>query len=79
MGAHNGREYNCLWKFSEVDGIRAAHYTPTPKHYAFSEWANAFDLLKVYGAGWFGEAGMRSDEIPHSSDWSCVKKIMDMC
>jgi hypothetical protein len=23
----------------------------------FTEYANAFDLLKVYGAGWFGEAG----------------------
>ncbi len=23
----------------------------------FTHSANAFDLLKVYGAGWFGEAG----------------------
>ncbi len=28
-----------------------------PQSRQFSEYANAFDLLKVYGAGWLGEAG----------------------
>jgi hypothetical protein len=30
----------------------------------FSRWANAFDLLKVYGAGWLGEAGMAFGKNP---------------
>lgn len=28
-----------------------------PSGRQFNEWANAFDLLKVYGAGWLGEPG----------------------
>lgn len=30
----------------------------------FSEWVNAFDLLKVYGAGWLGEAGLAYGKNP---------------
>jgi hypothetical protein len=29
-----------------------------PDTHQFEECANAFDLLKVYGAGWLGEAGL---------------------
>jgi hypothetical protein len=29
-----------------------------PGTHQFKNWANAFDLLKVYGAGWLGEAGL---------------------
>jgi len=30
----------------------------------FSQMANAFDLLKVYGAGWLGEAGVAFGKNP---------------
>ncbi|MBW4671848.1 MAG: AIPR family protein [Cyanomargarita calcarea GSE-NOS-MK-12-04C] len=29
-----------------------------PTNHQFKNWANAFDLLKVYGAGWLGKAGI---------------------
>src|SRR5262249_17281145 len=36
---------------------RRALQKQNPEMHQFSEAANAFDLLKVYGAGWLGEAG----------------------
>lgn len=30
----------------------------------FTEWVNAFDLLKIYGAGWLGEAGLAYGKNP---------------
>jgi hypothetical protein len=36
---------------------RSAYQRQHPKEYQFTEHTNAFDLLKVYSAGWLGEAG----------------------
>jgi len=42
------------------------------------EWANAFDLIKVYGAGWLGEAGLAFGTNSHFlPNGSIFKKIMD--
>ncbi len=35
-----------------------------PDSRQFAEWVNAFDLLKVYGAGWLGEAGLAYGKNP---------------
>lgn len=37
---------------------RKALQSQNPGKHQFKNWANAFDLLKVYGAGWLGEAGL---------------------
>jgi hypothetical protein len=36
---------------------RRALQRQKPRIQQFEQWANAFDLLKVYGSGWLGEAG----------------------
>lgn len=35
-----------------------------PEARQFAAWANAFDLIKVYGAGWLGEAGLAFGKNP---------------
>lgn len=41
----------------------------------FKEAANAFDLLKVYGAGWLGEAGLAfGKKSSVSSEWFSLQK-----
>jgi hypothetical protein len=44
----------------------------------FTEWANTFDLIKVYGAGWLGEAGLAfGKNPPFLPNGTIFKKIMD--
>jgi hypothetical protein len=44
----------------------------------FAEAANAFDLLKVYGSGWLGEAGLAfSKNAPFLPNGAIFKRIMD--
>jgi len=44
----------------------------------FSEWVNAFDLLKVYGAGWLGEAGLAyGKNPPFLPNGAIFKKIVN--
>ena len=44
----------------------------------FTEWANAFDLLKVYGAGWIGEAGLAFGKNgPFLPDGRIFRKLVD--
>ncbi|MBA7469631.1 hypothetical protein ES707_04904 [subsurface metagenome] len=44
----------------------------------FTQSANAFDLIKVYGAGWFGEAGMAFGKNgPFLPNGAIFKKITD--
>lgn len=44
----------------------------------FTEWANAFDLLKVYGAGWLGEAGLAfGKNAPFLPDGRIFRKLVD--
>jgi hypothetical protein len=43
----------------------------------FTEWANTFDLIKVYGAGWLGEAGLAfGKNPPFLPNGTIFKKIM---
>jgi hypothetical protein len=43
----------------------------------FTEWTNTFDLIKVYGAGWLGEAGLAfSKNPPFLPNGIIFKKIM---
>lgn len=43
----------------------------------FTEWTNTFDLIKVYGAGWLGEAGLASSKNPpFLPNGTIFKKIM---
>lgn len=49
-----------------------------PTNPQFTECANTFDLIKVYGAGWLGEAGLASGKNPpFLPNGSIFKKIMD--
>ncbi len=44
----------------------------------YTEWANAFDLLKVYGAGWLGEAGLAFGKNgPFLPDGRIFRKLVD--
>jgi hypothetical protein len=44
----------------------------------FSEWANAFDLVKTYGAGWLGEAGLAfGKNPPFLPNGTIFKKIVN--
>jgi hypothetical protein len=43
---------------------RRALQRQNPNARQFTEWINAFDLLKVYGAGWLGEAGLAYGKNP---------------
>lgn len=44
----------------------------------FSEWVNAFDLLKIYGAGWLSEPGLAfGKNPPFSPGGSMFKKIVE--
>jgi hypothetical protein len=43
---------------------RKAWQKQHPGDHHYSRWANAFDLLKVYGAGWLGEAGLAFGKNP---------------
>ena len=43
---------------------RKALQRQNPNIPQFNEWVNAFDLLKVYGAGWLGEAGLAYGKNP---------------
>lgn len=43
---------------------RRAFQKQHPDQRQFTEMANAFDLLKVYGAGWLGEAGLAFGKNP---------------
>jgi hypothetical protein len=44
----------------------------------YSDWANAFDLLKVYGAGWLGEAGTAFGKNPPFLPGGAIfKRIME--
>lgn len=50
--------------------------SPTAKQ--FKEYANAADLIKVYGAGWLGEAGLAfGKNPPFLPDGSVFKKIVN--
>lgn len=50
-----------------------------PNTHQFKEWANAFDLLKVYGAGWLGEAGLAfGKNAPFLPNGKVFEKIKDM-
>lgn len=47
-------------------------------NHQFKQWANAFDLFKVYGAGWLGEAGLAfGTNQPFLPNGSIFKKIMN--
>lgn len=49
---------------------------PTAKH--FDEWANAFDLLKNYGAGWLNEPGYAfGKNPPFAPGGSIFKRIIE--
>ncbi len=57
---------------------RRALQKQNPDAHQFSEMANAFDLLKVYGAGWMGEAGMAfGKNPPFLPNGSIFKKIIN--
>ncbi len=59
------RNTMCFWKYNAVAGILKRHTknrTLIPN--SFSECVNAFDLLKVYGAAWLGEAGIAFGKNP---------------
>lgn len=44
----------------------------------FTEWVNAFDLLKVYGSGWLGEAGLAyGKNPPFLPNGAVFKKIVN--
>ena len=43
---------------------RKAWQKQHPAEHHYVRWANAFDLLKVYGAGWLGEAGLAFGKNP---------------
>ena len=49
---------------------------PTAKH--FEDWTNAFDLLKIYGAGWLNEPGYAfGKNPPFAPGGSIFKRIME--
>lgn len=49
-----------------------------PGTHAFKEHANATELMKVYGAGWLGEAGVAFGKVPpFLPNGSVFKRIMD--
>jgi len=49
---------------------------PEAKH--FVDWVNAFDLLKIYGAGWLGEPGLAfGKNPPFSPGGSIFKRIVE--
>ncbi len=49
-----------------------------PTNPQFTESANTFDLIKVYGAGWLGEAGLAfGKNPPFLPNGTIFKKIMD--
>ena len=49
---------------------------PTAKH--FDDWANAFDLLKIYGAGWLSEPGYAfGKNPPFAPGGSIFKRIVE--
>ncbi|EAW37526.1 AIPR family protein [Lyngbya sp. PCC 8106] len=49
-----------------------------PGTHQFKNWANAFDLLKVYGAGWLGEAGLAfGTNAPFLPKGKIFEKIMN--
>ena len=51
---------------------------PAIKQFAEAAHANAFDLLKVYGAGWFGEPGTAfGKNAPFLPNGSVFKRIMN--
>lgn len=53
-----------------------AYQRQNPSEYQFKEWANAFALFKVYGAGWLGEAGIAlGKNQPFYPNGSIFKKI----
>ncbi|MDP3063464.1 MAG: AIPR family protein [Chloroflexota bacterium] len=44
----------------------------------FKEWANAFGLIKVYGSGWLGEAGLAfGKNAPFLPNGTVFKRIVD--
>lgn len=48
-----------------------------PTSTQFTEWTNTFDLIKVYGAGWLGEAGLAfGKNPPFLPNGTIFKKIM---
>ncbi|MEG4213843.1 AIPR family protein [Microcoleus sp. Pol14C6] len=56
---------------------RKALQRQNPTYPQFKEWANAFDLFKVYGAGWLKEAGLAfGTNPPFLPDGEIFKKIM---
>jgi len=57
---------------------RCALQKQRPEIKQFAEAANAFDLLKIYGAGWFGEAGTAyGRNAAFLPNGSVFKRIMD--
>ncbi|WP_445307173.1 AIPR family protein [Microcoleus vaginatus] len=56
---------------------RKAFQRQNPTNHQFKEWANAFDLFKVYGAGWLREAGLAfGKNPPFLPDGEIFEKIM---
>ncbi|MBD1895917.1 AIPR family protein [Coleofasciculus sp. FACHB-129] len=57
---------------------RRAWEKQNPNSPQFKEWVNAFDLFKVYGAGWLGEVGLAfGKNPPFLPSGSIFKKIMN--
>ena len=50
-----------------------------PNSKAFKDYANATELMKVYGAGWLGEAGLAFGKVPpFLPNGSVFKRMMDI-
>ncbi len=57
---------------------RTAYQKQHPEAEKFTEMANAFDLLKVYGSGWLMEAGLAfSKNAPFLPNGSVYKRIVE--
>lgn len=57
---------------------RKAMQSQNPNAKQYQEMANAFDLLKVFGAGWLGEAGLAfGKNAPFLPGGSVFKRIME--
>jgi len=57
---------------------RRALQKQKPSTTQFTEYANAFDLLKVYGAGWLKEAGTAfSTNIPFAPNGAIFKRVIN--
>lgn len=74
-----GEQYNTFLETQRGGWeARKALQKQNPTLKQFHQWANAFDLIKVYGAGWMGEAGLAFGKNgPFLPKGTIFKAIMD--